>query len=209
MKKLLPVGVSLCFLFVINVCAAETARQLPQPATHGGKPLMQAFKERRSHRDFSAKKLPDQLLSDLLWAADGINRPGHKTAPSAQNMQEIDIYVAMEEGLFLYDAQQNTLALVTADDIRGATGKQVFVKDAPVNLIYVADEAKMEKVGQEKEKYAAADTGFIAQNVYLFCASEGLATVVRGWFDGQELAQAMKLRPEQKVILTQTVGYPK
>jgi nitroreductase len=176
----------------------------------GGKPLMQALKERRTVRDFSPKPLPEQLLSDLLWAADGINRPdGHRTAPSAMNMQEIDIYVAKADGLYLYNAKDNSLLQVAAGDIRASTGKQDFVKSAPVNLVYVADEEKMGDDPSRNSKWADADAGIIAENVYLFCSSEGLATVVRGMFDEAQLSKAMKLKPTQRIMLTQTVGYPK
>ena len=185
---------------------------LPQPQMDGGKPLMQALKERKSTRNFSAQKLPAQTLANLLWAAFGINRPdtGQRTAPSAMNRQEIDIYVATADGLSLYDAKGNALQPVLTNDVRAATGRQPFVKDAPVELIYVADYARMGS-GSEADKnlYSAADTGFIGQNVYLFCASEGLAVVVRGSVDRASLAQTMKLRPEQKIILAQTVGNPK
>jgi len=186
--------------------------ELPKPQTEGRKPLMQALKERKSTREFSPKELPLQVISNMLWAACGINRPesGGKTAPSAMDMYEIDIYLAKQDGLYLYDAKNNLLTPVLAQDIREVTGKQPFVKDAPVNLIYVADLSKMDKLSpKDIDFYAAADTGFISQNVYLYCASEGLATVVRGYFNGPSLSKAMKLRPDQKIILTQTAGYPK
>jgi len=184
---------------------------LSAPQTQGGKPLMQAFKDRKSAREFSSKELSLKVMSDLLWAANGINRPdiAHRTAPSAMNMQEIDIYVAKADGVYVYDAKANKLLPVVAGDIRALTGKQPFVKDAPVNIIYVADLSKMSKLSAEdKNFYAAADTGFISENVYLYCASVGLATVVRGSMDKTALARAMKLRGDQKVILAQTVGYP-
>jgi len=209
MRHTTLIGFIAAFFFSSTLVFAGEPVKLPAPRMEGGKPLLQALKERKTGRAFAPTPLPDQLLSDLLWAADGVNRPdGHRTAPSAMNMQEIDIYVARADGLYLYDAVNNSLIREAESDIRAATGQQDFVKGAPVNLIYVADEARMEKVGGAKAKYAAADTGFIAQNVYLFCASEGLETVVRGWFDEQELGAAMKLRPAQKIILTQTVGYP-
>jgi len=182
---------------------------LPQPQTDGGRPLMQALKERKTTRDFSAEKLPSQILSNLLWAAFGVNRPdGKRTAPSAMNWQEIDIYVATSDGLFVYDARGNRLEPLLAQDVRPATGSQSFAATAPMDLVYVAD---LSKVGstQDSELFTYADAGFIAQNVYLFCASEGLATVVRGSIDRVALAKMMKLRPEQKIILAQTVGYPK
>jgi len=176
----------------------------------GGKPLMQALKERKSSRAFSAEKIPVQVLSALLWAAFGVNRPdGHRTAPSASNMQEIDIYVALPEGLYLYDAKAHRLEPVIGEDLRAATGTQPFVGQAALNLVYVADYARMGKRSDEaKVFYSAADTGFIAQNVYLFCASEGLATVVRASIDREKLAARMKLRPDQRIVLAQSVGYP-
>lgn len=185
--------------------------QLPKPQTEIGRPLMQVLKDRSSTRTFSSEKLPAQVLSNLLWAAFGVNRPesGKRTAPSAMNWQEIDIYVATADGLYVYDAKAQHLNAVLPDDVRPQTGTQSFVKDAPVNLVYVADLAKTKSGGEDRDIYLGADTGFIAQNVYLFCASEGLVTVVRGSVDRPALAKIMKLRPGQKIILAQTVGYPK
>jgi SagB-type dehydrogenase family enzyme len=186
--------------------------ELPKPDMEGGKPLMQVLKARQSGREFSAEKLPPQVLSNLLWAAWGVNRPdsGRRTAPSASNRQEVEIYVATAEGLYLYDAKSHRLQPVLAKDLRAATGRQPFVGEAPVNLVYVADYSKMGKGSDEdKALTAGADTGFISQNVYLYCASEGLATVVRGMVDRPALAKAMNLRPDQRIILGQTVGYPK
>lgn len=184
---------------------------LPAAQMDAGRPLMQVLKERKSSREFSDRELPHQVLANLLWAANGVNRPqsGNRTAPSARNMQEIEVYVAKADGLYLYNARDHALKLVVAADIRATTGTQDFVARAPVNLIYVADLTKAEKAGEKKEFYAAADTGFIAQNVYLFCASEHLATVVRGSFDQAGLVRAMKLPPDRRIILTQTVGFPK
>lgn len=184
--------------------------RLLTPQLESAKSLIQALKDRKSSREFSPKELPLQIISDLLWAANGINRPdsGHRTAPSAMNMQEIDIYLAKADGLYLLDIQQNMLIPVVEEDVRALTGKQSFVKDAPLNLIYVADLSKMGKTsGSDVEFYASADTGFISENVYLYCASIGLATIVRGSIDKSVLAKAMKLRPDQKIIFAQTVGY--
>jgi SagB-type dehydrogenase family enzyme len=189
--------------------------KLPAPQTTGGKPLMQALKDRHTSREFSEKALPEQTLSNLLWAANGVTRPdGRRTAPTAVNWQEIDLYVALPQGTYLFDAKAHTLKLIAAEDLRAVTGRQPFVKDAPVNLVFVADHAKMTSkmftVSEaDRDLYAASDTGFVSQNVYLFCASEGLNTVVRGLVDKPALAKALKLRPEQRVILAQTVGYPK
>jgi nitroreductase len=204
----------LCVVFMVTVSSCSQAMEpipLPEPETDGGMPLMQALGERRTLRSYSPEELPPQVLSNLLWAAFGINRSGSgkRTAPSARNWQEIDIYVSLAEGLFLYHAAEHTLHPVLPEDIRAATGLQAFVGDAPVNLIFVADYTKMGDAAEEdKDFYSAADTGFISQNVYLFCASEGLATVVRGLVDRPALHGTMGLRPDQKVILAQTVGYP-
>lgn len=185
--------------------------RLPEPQMETGRPLMEVLKDRRSSRAFGTQTLPDQVLSNLLWAAFGVNRPdsGRRTAPSARNWQEIDIYVATAAGLSLYDAKMHALQPVLAEDIRALTGRQPFVKEAPVNLVYVADFSRMgEAKPEEKAFYSAADTGFISQNVYLYCASQGLATVVRGLIDRDALAKTMRLRPDQRVILAQSVGYP-
>jgi len=199
------------WLIVVLACASYLLAQdlksisLPPPQTEGGRPLMQVLKDRKTTREFASDKLPQQLISNLLWAAFGVNRPdGRRTAPSAMNWQEIDIYVATGEGLFRYDAKGNRLEPVLAQDIRQATGTQSFVATAPLDLVYVADLSKTGS-GAEAELYTAADAGFISQNVYLFCASENLATVVRGSIDRPALAKAMKLRPDQKIILAQTV----
>jgi len=196
------------------LAAAQELRplELPKPQTDGGRPLMQVLRDRHSTREFKPDKLPLQVLSNLLWAAFGINRPetGKRTAPSAMNWQEVDIYVALPEGLYVYDAKAHRLVQILAEDVRAATGGQDFVKGAPLNLVYVADLARTKDAGaEEKNFYTTIDVGFISQNVYLFCASEGLATVVRGTVDRPALAKLMKLRPEQKIIVAQTVGYPK
>ncbi|HTY36329.1 MAG TPA: SagB/ThcOx family dehydrogenase [Bacteroidota bacterium] len=186
--------------------------QLPLPQTDIGKPLMQVLKARQSARSFDARTLSSQELSNVLWAADGINRPevGKRTAPSAMNWQEIDVYVALPEGTFLYDAKLNKLVPVASKDLRELTGKQPFVKDAPVTFVYVSDGAKIKNAsGEDRQLFTAADAGFIAQNVYLYCASQGLAVVVRGMIDRPQLARELNLRPEQKIILAQTIGYPK
>jgi SagB-type dehydrogenase family enzyme len=175
----------------------------------GGMPLMQALNLRRSeHAEYSPGKLPPQTLSSLLWAAYGINRPdGRRTAPSANNSQSIDIYVALEEGVYRYDPKAHQLEPVSAEDIRPATNKKQLA--ASVDLIYVADMAKLKGADESKMLNSWAETGFVSQNVYLFCASEGLATVVRGGVDRQKLAPLMKLRPDQRITLDQPVGYPK
>jgi len=172
---------------------------------------MQVLNERKSAREFSPGALSPQQLSNLLWAAFGINRPdGRRTAPSAMNWQEVEIYVASKDGVYLYDAKANALKPVLAGDVRASTGTQSFVTDAAVNLVYVSDLSKTgDPASAEAQMYSAADVGFIAQNVYLYCASEGLATVVRGSIDKPALAKILKLQPNQKIILAQSVGFPK
>ena len=184
---------------------------LPAPRMAGGKPLLTALKERQSSRAFSARPLPVQLVSDLLWAAFGINRTdsGKRTAPSARNWQEIDVYVVLAEGAYRYDAKAGILRAVVKGDLRALTGGQPFVATAPLNLVFVADPARMKGVGPaDISMYAGADAAFISQNVYLFCASEGLGTVVRGLVDREPLAKALNLPESRRVIFAQTVGYP-
>lgn len=200
-------------MFAGTVWADEEEKDmsLPSPAMSGGKPLMDALRDRQSSRSFSNQKLPPQVLSDLLWAACGINRQESKkrTAPSAKNWQEIDVYVVLEEGVYLFEAESHSLRLVIEKDARDQVGSQPFVKAAPLNLVYVSDTSRMKDADDEdKVLYSATDTGFISQNVYLYCASAGLATVVRGDKGSPTLPESLKLRPEQRIVLTQTVGYP-
>jgi SagB-type dehydrogenase family enzyme len=212
MNTRVPVVFIFLVIFLMSGLAAREAEVicLPAPQREGGKPLMQALNERKSSRAFSNEKLPAQVLSNLLWAAFGVNRTdGRRTAPSAVNWQEIDIYVAVEEGLFLYAAASHELRPVTGRDVRAETGTQAFVADAPVNLVYVADYSRMTTSDvQAKVALSNADAGFIAQNVYLYCASEGLATVVRASINRSSLSQAMDLREDQHIIMAQTVGFP-
>lgn len=185
--------------------------QLPPPQTEGGKPLMQALKLRSTSRSFAPDPLPLQTLSNLLWAAWGINRPGEekRTAPSPHNWREIDVLVVDARGAWRYDAAANTLVPLVAGDLRALTGTQDFVKEAPATLVYVADQARMwGSRAEEREPYAWADAAFISQNVYLFCASEGLATGVRAWVDRPALAKALALRADQSVVFAQSVGFP-
>jgi len=209
--KAMLVAVAAVLAFAAVAPAAEPIA-LPAPQMEGGMPLMQALKARESNREFSNKEIPDQVLSNLLWAAAGINRPesGKRTVPSAVNWQEVSVYVIQARGAYLYDAKANALQPVAEGDLRALAGTQPFVAGAPLNLIFIADLAKIPRGSNEdKIQYACMDTGFISQNVYLFCASEGLNTVVRASVNKEKLGAAISLRPEQKIILAQTVGYPK
>jgi SagB-type dehydrogenase family enzyme len=188
-----------------------TKISLPQPDREDGTPLMQALQARHSTREFAGRPLPPQVLSNLLWAASGVNRPqsGQRTAPSAHDWREIDVYVVMADGVYRYDPPSHTLGPVAAGDIRPLTGVQDFVAAAPLNLVYVADLDRMNDAGADNQAlYSATDTGFIAQNVYLYCASAGLATVVRGLIDRDALGAALGLGRAQRIMLAQSVGYP-
>jgi nitroreductase len=186
--------------------------KLPDPVMSGGKPLMDVLKARATARELSPEKIPAQILASLLWAGWGINRPdGRRTAPSAGNGQEIDIYVVLPEAAYLWDAKTNVLNPVAAGDHRSETGSQPYVQNAQLNLIYVADKKKANRQSTDPQQIVniGADTGFISENVYLFCTSEGLSTVVRAGFARESLAKTLNLRESQLIVLAQTVGFPK
>lgn len=183
---------------------------LSKPDFTGGKPLMEALQERSSHREFSSRELSMDHLSGLLWAACGINRPesGKRTAPSAMNWQDVQVYVFLKSGIYLYNEAGHKLLLVKEGDHRVAAGSQDFVATAPVNLIYISDYSRMTKASEDdKEFYSGISTGFISQNVYLYCASENLNTVVRAYVDREALHKLIGLKAEQHVVVGQTVGY--
>ena len=184
---------------------------LPAPDKSGGLPLMEAIARRRSMREFARNELPMPMLSSLLWAANGINRDdGGRTAPSAMHANEIDVYVALPSGAYLYDAKEHALELVAGTDIRRVTGYQDFVDEAPLDLVYVADHGRMTLIPvASRESFASVAIGAIAQNVYLFAASSGLATVIRAWIDREAISEALGLPHDHQVLLSQTVGFPK
>ena len=205
------------FLFTtfFSICTLSQNNEivkLPEPQMSGGMPLMDALKERQSSRSYSSAELSKQQLSDLLWAAWGISRPerGLRTAPSAINSQDIEIYVVMADGWYLYDHENHALLLKGDNDIRESTGMQDFVKTTPVNLVFVSDFTKLsDRMDDDTKKfYASNHVGYISQNVYLYCASEGLATVVRGAIDRDEIREALELEDHQHVIFAQTIGFP-
>jgi len=194
------------------VPSRSQARILPPVRTHGGLPLIDALRLRHSTREYDNRTLPVRLLSELLWAAFGINRSetGDRTAPYWRHVMVIDVYVAMADGVWIYAPGQHELLPCLATDIRAITGLQDFVSEAPVDLIYVAHRDRMhDLVAEDQRLFASIDAAFIGQNVYLFCASEGLGTVFRGAFDQKRLAQALKLGDQQFITFVQTVGYPK
>ena len=204
-------------IFAISALLAATTAfanddiLLPQPLTSGGMPLMQALSSRRSLRDFEDRDIGMQTLSSLLWAANGINRPsdGRRTAPTGRNVQDVEVYVMLPSGVYRHDAKANALRLVNSGDHRSAAGMQPFAREARLNLFYVHDSSRaMKSSDADVMRYAGIHAGAIMQNVYLFCAKEGLATVARAYLDYDACAKALKLDAGQRVILGQTVGYP-
>jgi nitroreductase len=184
---------------------------LPAPQTEGGMPLLTALHKRRSIRNFAQRPLDEERLSTLLWAAFGINRPdtGLRTSPSARNWQEIDAYIALPDGLYVLEPGPWRLRLVTGEDLRAATGLQDYVSTAPLNLVYVSRLSRLDETDKPlRQFYTALDTGYVSQNVYLYCAASGLATVARGLLDRRALAKAMRLDANQRVVLAQCVGFP-
>jgi len=200
------------FLLIFPAIYAQDIVKLPEPNKTGGKPLMQTLNERQSNRDFIDKELTQQQLSDLLWAAYGINRPesGKHTSPTSRNVQDMEIYVLTKNGTYIYLPNEHALKNITTKDMRELTGKQDFVKTAAVNLVYVSDFSKAGNGTDEaKTITAATHCGFIGQNVYLYCASEGLISVFRAYIDHEEIAKALNLTKDKHVIYCQTVGYSK
>jgi nitroreductase len=188
------------------------ALELPPPRNDRGGTLMQALRGRRSTREYAERVIPPQILSDLLWAAFGVNRPasGDRTAPSWRHSIEIEIFVSTADGVWRYEPGKHRLVLHLDADIRGQTGTQDFVATVPLNVVYVADSARMGNASKEDQRlYAFTDTGFIGQNVYLFCASEGLACVFRASVDRERLARSLRIRNSQFVTCAQSIGYPR
>ena len=205
------VGVLMMSMMGTGLAQDTGAIKLPPPEMASGMPLMQALQARHSTREFASKALPPHMLSNLLWAASGVNRPasGQRIAPSAHDWREIDVVVVTPDGAYRYDPPAHTLIKVAAGDLRHLTGVQDFVATVPLNLVYVADLNRMSGASAEdKAFYSATDAGFIAQNVYLYCASSGLAAVVRGLIDREALGAALGLASHQRIILAQSVGYP-
>ena len=209
MKKLLILFTAA--LLSGSLFAQTETVKLPAPEKKNGKPLMEALDERHSAREFANKEMPKQTLSNLLWAAHGINREedGKHTTPTSKNVQDMQVYVTTQDGAFLYLPEKNAVQKVVDKDIRASMGEQEFTANAAVNLVYVSDFSKYEG-GDETTKHitASAHCGFIGQNVYLFCASEGLNSVFRAWIDKELIHEKLKLEDNQHVIYTQTVGYP-
>jgi len=208
---------SICIIVIAFLLSASSGFtqvletiKLPEPRKTGGMPLFEALNLRQSLRDYSPRQLDMQTVSNLLWSAFGINRPdGKRTAPTARDWREFDIYVVKADGWYLYEPVEHTLLKMGSEDLREYAGRQDFVHTAPLTLIFVADYDRMTNASDEvRDFYAATDVGFISQNVYLFCASEGLGTCVLGQVDRDKMREVFRLRPGQRVVLSQTMGYP-
>jgi len=202
----------LAFLLVSIASMAQISTlKLPAPKYTSTKSLDQLLAKRSSSRAFSNKDLSEQDLSNLLWAAFGINRPesGKRTAPTAMNWQDITIYLTLETGVYHYEPKAHTLIKVMEKDVRKETGMQDFVKNVPVNIVYVSDFDRMgDAIAEQKKMYSAAHSGFIGQNVYLFCTAYGLNTVFRGAINRELIHQTLQLKPHQHVVFCQSVGWP-
>ncbi len=198
----------------VAIAGYEAYQYYGQPSGQVAKvaTLSEALRNRKSTNAFQPQPLSNEKLLDLLWAAWGINRQdsGKRTAPTAMNTQAIDIYVLLPEGVYLYDAKGNQLTPVLAEDLRTKATNEEFLKEAPVHLLFVADYAKFGMIPQsQKELYSAAHTGFIGQNVYLYCASEGLGAHFYANIDRASLKDSLKLGEDQPIVFAQAVGYPK
>ena len=199
-KKTILMVLTIAFLIPLSTSAQDIKLNAPNKVS--GKLLMQALSERKSSRNFIDKELPISVLSNLLWAANGFNREDKRTAPTANDKQEVELYVTLKSGIYLYDAKNSLMKLIKNGDHRKSAGSQDFVANASANIILVAD---MEKASSRE--YAYTDCGFVAQNIYLFAASEGLGAVARGWYDKDLLAKLLELPSHKEVLLTQSVGY--
>jgi len=222
MKKKI-ISLFILTVFMMSFVFAENTQKLDiiklnVPALNKGKSLMQSLKDRKTTRQLSDKKLSLQQLSDLLWACNGVNRDdGKRTAPAALNKQAVDIFVVFSEGVYIYDPVKSQLVPIVSGDYRKLTGMQDFVYNAPVNLIFVYDIAKMADSPNSKYKSSDADKLLMAgiaagaqiENAGLYCASEGLGSVVRASVDKEKLGKTLKLRTEQSIIIALTVGIPK
>ena len=209
MKRLFYIVILNLVIGYSSTLVAQDTIVLKVPSQEGEMSLTEALQKRKSTRSYSEGNLTDQQLSDLLWSAFGINRPEEmkRTAPSSRNQQEMDIYVFTVDGVFVYDAVNHAIIRIMNDDLRKYTGKQDFVENAAVNLVYIADHSKSKSDDPvSRSKTSHINTGFIAQNVYLYSASQGLGCVVRGYMDKEALAAKLSLNENQEIIVAQSVG---
>lgn len=200
-----------CLVLSAAAFAADKVIKLPKPNLNRSGTVMKALSERQSTREYASKALSLADLSDLLWAANGINRSdsGKRTAPSAMNKQDVDVYVVLPEGTYLYDAKKHQLNLVAEGDHRGAVaGGQAFVKTAPVSLVLVSDISRFgDAKSARNQLMGAMDAGIVSQNISLFCSSANLATVPRASMDFDQLKKVLKLKETQMPMMNHPVGY--
>ena len=206
------------FLFVLGFVFAANAQNLQpiklnEPNKTGGSSVMEALSKRKSVREFSDKKLSPQDLSDLVWAAAGINRQeaGLRTAPSWRNYQDIDLYVCFPEGMYIYNAKEHSLESFAKGDFYPLiAANQAFVSNAPVILLLITDLSKMQEDNiQQRMVIAGLDAGLVSQNISIFCAGKNLVTVPRGFMEKEELKKVLKLKESQHIMLNHPVGYAK
>ena len=197
-KKILGV-LAFSFMFSATLANANEVQTLPAPNIKGGQPLMETLTNRKTIRDFSDQAIDNQTLSEILWSAWGISHGEKRTIPTSQNKQNLKVYVTKADGTWLYNAKDNRLEQVSNQDLRALMAKQDFVKTAPITLIFTGTDAKNSPM----------HAGSAYQNVGLYCASQGLGNVVRGYLDREAVEKALKLPSEEKVIITQTIGWPK
>ena len=205
-----------CLMLSAAAFAADKVIKLPKPNLNRTGAVMKALSERHSTREYASKALSLADLSDLLWAANGINRKesGMRTAPSALNKQDVDVYVVLPEGSYLYDAKNHQLTLIAAGDYRGAVaGGQAFVKTAPVSLVLISDLSRFGDAKSPRSKFGgevlmpALDAGIVSQNISIFCSAANLATVPRASMDNEQLKKVLKLKDSQMPMMNHPVGY--
>lgn len=200
-----------CLMLSAAAFAADKVVKLLKPNLNRSGAVMKALSERQSTREYASKALSLADLSDLLWAANGINRSdsGKRTAPSAMNKQDVDVYVVLPEGTYLYDAKNHQLNLVAEGDHRGAVaGGQAFVKTAPVSLVLISDISRFgDAKSARNQLMGAMDAGIVSQNISLFCSSANLATVPRASMDFDQLKKVLKLKETQMPMMNHPVGY--
>ncbi|MDR1985152.1 MAG: SagB/ThcOx family dehydrogenase [Prevotellaceae bacterium] len=211
MKKLSIITAMLLLALIANAQNLQIIK-LNEPNKNRGTSVMQALENRQSTREFSTEKLSLQDLSDLLWATNGINRPdGRRTAATARNNQDIDVYAIMEEGAYFYDAKANELQPVAEGDFRGLIADaQLSVKDAPVSLLVVSDISRFTGLDVDRQKqWGALDAGIVSQNIMIFAAGCGFVTVPRVYMKTDELKKVLKLTETQIPMINNPVGYSK
>ena len=198
MKKLFWMVSLAMFGINLNALANDSVIKLPQPNMTGGMPLMEAIDNRHTERSFGLKEIDNQVLSEILYCAWGVSHDGKRTIPTSMNKQNLEVYVIKADGAWLYDGKENTLTQVSKEDLRPFFNQQDYMKNVPLNLLYVGTDAKNSPM----------HAGSAYQNVGLYAASRGLNNVVRGYFDKKGVAKALNLKEEEEVLVSQALGWP-